>query len=224
MGGFKLQIDLTEMHRGIDDFERRLSAIGETLAVHGRGEVIAGRRPKLAFERRNVRLGREGTRTPNGAEIANFLRAKDMDPFKYDETVRSQVQRDLDSETADAIADAFRMGRPNTERVRRAIIGASMDLSEWVVRNIISGGLGWHVRDTRPTKSGKPRKNRLDTLLALGRATTKYGWLPPKGILTGRFVEAIRWRWRRGYRPGGATSRGDVQPSLISEAWSGRIT
>lgn len=206
MGGFSLQLDLSQLDKDISQLERSLEAIGKTLAVHGRGEVIAGRRRKMAHERRNVRLGREGVRTLGGAHIANFLRAKGHDPFKYPTADWMAVQQGIDSEVAGAIAIAYHTKRPQTDRVRRAIIGAAMDLAELARDRITSGQLG---------ENTKKSARRKAILANMGIATRRYGSPPPYGVLTGRFVESIRWRWRRGYRPGGIVARGDVQSSMI---------
>lgn len=167
-----------------------LEAVGESLDPRGRAEVICSRREKLPWERRSKRKGRTGKAVVSGWVIADQLAKHGTDPFALPPGKVTYVTEFLADEIGDAAERAFKSGRPEREAVKRALYAASEELAEMVREYITSGGLG---------ANGAKWARRKERLVAAGYGLRKYGLR--RGIWTGRFLNGIRHRWRRGYRP-----------------------
>ncbi len=189
------RIDTATMDVSIRGIDRSLESIGESLDPHGRAEVVTSKRKKMDHERANKRLGIKGQKALAGHHIANFLRVKGHDPFMLPEKDFNYAQEFIDREITAAVAIARRTGRPQRGRVKQTLIGAADYLADRVVERIWAGGLGTNARKYIRTKFRYVEQG----LAARGGIHR----IPPYGVLTGRFVRGIRWRWRQGYRPRG---------------------
>lgn len=150
---------------GVEEAQRALESVYKTVEKSGSGEVV--------------------TSTLHSDEVVSFLQSEGVDPFDY------SAAPEVEAMLADAIEDVMervaRTGRPETDYIRRVMIGASMDVAEWTRERIEKGGLG--KRNTRRTAEYKSR------LVADGRATREYGDPPPYGIRSGDFIRDISGSW-----------------------------
>lgn len=186
------EINTNALNGSINYVKSGLEAISKTIEPHGRAEVVTSRRVRLPFERANKRKGITGAVVVGGHHIANFLRSKGRDPFKLPQNQLNEVVNAIEEEIVDAVSDAARTARPQTDRVRRVLIAGAEELARDARRNIELGGLGVNASKYIGSKARFVRRHGL----------IKHGVPPPYGILSGRFVDGIRHRWRRGYMPG----------------------
>jgi len=170
-----------------------LEAVGESLDPRGRAEVICSRREKLPWERKSKRKGRAGKRVVAGWIIADMFVRLGADPFALPPGKVNYVTEFLATEIGDAAERAYKSGRPERESVKRALYAASEELARLVREYIKDGGLG---------SNGDKWGRRKARLIAAGYGLRRYGFR--RGIWTGRFLNGIRHRWRRGYRPASA--------------------
>lgn len=184
---FAFVIDWRKYGQGLVTEIRRTIAVRMTVAGGGVGEVVCSARKKMSWER--------GTKVPHGAMIANILRNQGHDPFDYPADLAAQAHDLIEHATQQAVSDAWDTARDQSARVRTALTEAAELLANTTAQRIKDRALGDSV--------GKYEKRKA-IMVNRGRGSSDYGRVPPVGVLTGRFVDGIRARWRRGRRAGGA--------------------
>lgn len=112
-----------------------------------------------------------------------------MEPFEIEPEYESEIREILDHEFKGAMIFAYDTGVPQKNSAKNAVIRATQDLKNRVVKNIADGGLGQNPPRYRR------RKLRLQ---ALGKIGNRFGRPPPLGVLTGRWLRSIGARWRPG--------------------------
>ena len=173
----KLVIDRGMLNRTVRNTVGRFKSMKITLKSPGTGEVVVSRRKKYPGERRKPLHGRA---------IANLLAKLGHDPFKYPDHIVAAIDQEVAEEISDALEDAFRARHHRRQRVRDALLIGARKLAEFARWRIEQGLLAPMTEDRAKRK--RWRRNK----------TTRYGDPPPYGIVSGRFVEGIRARWRRG--------------------------
>ena len=187
MSDFIISIDSKQLERDVRATNKGLEAARLTLRNSGVAQVLVSRRKKIRGEKRKPLHGRA---------IANILRSKGADPFDFPKDLENEISTGLLEELNESISVAFETARPQSSRMQRAVKGAGVLLADWSVENLKSGGLG-----NRKIPTGKNRDKyfkRMQSLVSRGLVTSKYGFPPPKGIYSGRFIEGIRPLWKLG--------------------------
>ena len=176
----RIHLDSELLRRTTRDAAGRAKSVRITLRYAGTGEVLVSRRRKESWE---------SGRAFHGKAIANRLAARGHDPFAYPQEVAAEVSGEIARQTTRAIEGAWRSRRHRLQTIRTAVRQGAEFLSTWARQNIERGQLGENTARYRAIKHN---------LIRRGRATGRYGDPPPFGVLTGRFLEGIRARWRRG--------------------------
>jgi len=190
-------------------FSRRVRWVTGANGVRQRDTKLRNADGSIVYETYTIKV-------LHGRAIANFLRAKGHDPFKY----RPDVVRFAQRLVARGIRRANRQGYATAHKqdriIHKALEGAAQYLADWARSNIMEGHLGkkrplrvaQHIAErgvssadlrvaSRATVAGR-RIAKAKALVRTGWWTDKYGLPPPYGIASGRFVEGIRGRHRLG--------------------------
>lgn len=189
ISSFGVSVDVGQLERSIDGTKEGFKAVTETIKRSGMGQVITSKRKKPRAMKMPAK------RFLHGQAIANILRKKGKDPFKYDPVVYKEVTDIVEGETKEIIEDAWKSKRPQTQRTKVLLRAAAQELADWAQDNIKKGGLG-------KKKKGRVKeasfKRRFQRLAARGIVPKEYGLPPPYGIFTGEFVKGIRATWKLG--------------------------
>lgn len=180
----KMQLDTALFRRGVRDVLRRYRAMRRTLDSSGGGEVLVSQRKKLPWEKR---------KPLHGKAVANMLAASGRDAFAYSASAAADASRIVAEAIRRSLETSWTRGQAGTSVVKEGLLKAAEGLAAWAAADVKAGGLGTNTEGTEKLKR---------RLVEQGKATAAYGAVPPLGIRTGRFVEGIRARWRRG-RAGG---------------------
>jgi hypothetical protein len=185
---FAIEASLVNIEKIRDMFIASKDAYVKTLKKAGHGIVFIGRRKKIRAEKR---------KPPHNKLIYHVMKKNGMDPFDYPMDVVNRVQREIDKQTMKALIIAFETGVSQEKLVRIALFLAAGELTSWVQRFMGKGGFG---KRTLPTDKKKRSVAifRFKRDQGRGLMTKKYGGIPPKGIYSGRFVESIVPKWRKG--------------------------
>ena len=176
----KMKLDIDLLRSDVRKEKKRFDALAQTVSESGEGEVVVSKRQKMANEK---------GRPAHGRLISNALAAKGIDPFDYPPDVQARIEEKIAQAVQKALDQAASTSRPQDEAVRKALEDAAKELAEWVVQNIGRGGLGSSTGRYAEYKS---------RLVKAGIATSEYGDPPPRGVLSGRYIKGIRYRWRKG--------------------------
>jgi len=177
----KLSVDVRGMDRDIRAIKNGYDAMAVTLQNAGQGQVVTSKRtPKRPWEKKAF----------HGSAIANFLRARGVEPVdNFDEQVQQVVETTLQQRITDALDAAWRTATSHAEQIQEALLEAAQALAQNARDRLARGAVGTNTGRTRD------RKKRL---VKGGAATRQYGAVPPYGIETGRFVDGIKGSWKRG--------------------------
>jgi len=147
---------------------------------------IAKHEGRVLVSKRNRMTGDPKGRVLHGKGIANIMREKHgRDPFAIPSQVIDRAGKAFDR-AAVALTTAAGHRRISRDEVKAAYLAAAEILTDWVVHNIESGGLGG--------QSAKLRRSK-EIGLSSGRTTSQHtstGGVPPWGIRSARFVRGIR--------------------------------
>lgn len=182
-----LTVDTSQLERIARQYGGGCEAVNETMRGVGQGVVYVSQRRKLRSE---------SGKPVHGKGIANMLRARGHDPFDVPPNEVAFVNEALRTEGGEAIDAAFRTNRPQTDRMKRLVRAVAAHLAEWSKENIKKGGLG----QKKPVGKPKTYYARLRGKMNAGIVTGKYGFPPPYGVYSGRFVEGIKSKWQLGRR------------------------
>lgn len=177
---------LRDLKRDLSGQSRKMAAIRITtkrIAKEKEGHVIVSKRKKESWEK-----GRQA----HGRVIAANLRRLGHPVFDHDKKLMRRINTEIKSEVSGLLQRAAqrKKSQKTTELERRIRRGTQRLVMETKSR-IRNGKIGSHPR---------AYKNRKVSLVMRGRGTVRYGMPPPYGVLTGRFMDGIRWRMRRPYR------------------------
>lgn len=186
----KLKIDLPLMHRQVTNIKSGLDAMIHTAQNAGQGQVVASKRsPKKPWEKKAF----------HGRAIANFMRARGVEPITYDDEVAESIETTLQTWLIEALDDAWKTAQSQAHVVKSAFLWAAEELADNARERLYRGAVSVNTQRT------SVRKQRL---AAKGFATTKGGPTPPYGVETGRFADGIRGIWKKGRPRGGRRSGG----------------
>jgi hypothetical protein len=174
----KITYDRELLEKGIKENIKALDAVRQTLGVQAEGQVVASSRKKIPSDK---------AKPIHGAFIANILRKKGIDPFKYPDSITKKNIAFLTKRSDVAVQNAAKTGKSQELTIKVALTIIAQALAGWARNHVTSGGLGAR----HATKKFSFR--RWQHMVNLGRVTKRYGFPPPRGILTGRFAEGIRW-------------------------------
>lgn len=202
----QISIDAQRMQRDIRRNVAAFEAVSKTTDRVGYGAVMTGHRRGTDRERaqrksdiRDIRAAGVRRAAPfayritTGWGVANFLASKGHDPFDYPEADVQFVSAAIEEEVAEAIEDAYRTGRPQTDRIRRVLKAAAHHLRDAAKEQISSGELG-----TNSPKYAE-RKKRMAKYTDI--VTSRYGEEPPYGVKTGQFIDGLRFTFFAKRRP-----------------------
>lgn len=201
---FRVIVDTTEFRRDIAAVNRGVAAVRETLTNTGEGQVLVSKRTPR-------RPGDPKGRVLHGRAIANIMRDRGHDPFAFPQVVEDKAQTLVARHTQRAVDRAYVTALPQTRRIKGAVRLAAFELARWSRRNIISGGLGRkQLRESSAVDRSGGRRSlnsrrsatvwRWRRNVSSGKWTAKYGFPPPYGVASGRFLGGIRHVWKLGRR------------------------
>jgi hypothetical protein len=114
-----------------------------------------------------------------------------VDPFEESGPEFEAIVDQMADDVLEAITFAYVSERPQPERIKQALKKAAEFWAEAVQDRIENGELG--------TNRKKYDEKKKALVKYMGDVISQeYGALPPRGILTERFIKGIRSRWRQG--------------------------
>lgn len=147
---------------------------------------IAKHEGRVIVSKRNRMKGDPKGRVIHGKGIANIMREKHhRDPFAIPKKVTDEAGKAF-RERVDDLTTAAGRRRISRDEVKAAYLDAAKILSDWVIQNLESGGLGGQDEKLRRTK---------EIGLQSGATSSQYagaGGVPPWGIRSGRFLKGIK--------------------------------
>ena len=201
---FIVEIDMSLMSRDVASVNRGVAAVRETLRNAGMGQVVVSKRtPRRPTDPKG--------RVLHGRAIANIFADRGKDPFAFPQSVEEKAQSIAVRHATRALEVAYDTARPQRRRMQQGLRFAANTLATWARLNIRKGGLGQKKirQSSARNRSGAERSltQRRSATIGLwrryvrtGKWTDRYGFPPPYGIASGRFLRGIRAIWKLGGR------------------------
>jgi hypothetical protein len=118
-----------------------------------------------------------------------MLRAQGHDPFAYPASEVTREDAQLTRGVLSTLSAAYRARRTQAQAMKALILATSQAFADWSIAALKEGRIGSNSKGVAAIKK---------RLIKQGILSSKYGDPPPYGVRTGRFLEGIRARWRRG--------------------------
>ena len=201
---FIVEIDTSTLSRDIASVNRGVAAVRETLRNAGMGQVVVSKRtPRTRHD--------PPGRVLHGRAIANIMADRGKDPFAFPKSIEEKAQSIAVRHATRALDAAYETARPQHRRMQNGLRFAAATLATWARLNIRKGGLGQkEIRLTlEKDRQGNVRSmaSRRGATIAywrrnvrIGKWTDRYGFPPPYGVASGRFLRGIRAIWKLGGR------------------------
>lgn len=178
-----MRVKVSDINKQITKVQRQFRSIATSMSRAGEGVVYVVSRPRANAA--SVVLEGEKRRV-HARVIVNALAKDGHDPFSYPEEINKKIQFEKKTAFWAMVRSAIHTIRPSA-KLKDTLTQLAKLLADWAIENIKKGGLGQNEEKTARRKAAKAKA---------GIYLSEYGIPPPRGIATGRTLDAIKSRWK----------------------------